>query len=176
MIAGVVTFLALTLLLSLITAALGLGVTDLTSDNPGEGVGIATGLWSIVILALVLPAGGHVAGLLAGHAGLIHSFLTWATSLLPAVVVAGLLVGNILVPPATSWAPRLRPWVRPLATPPRRSPGRPKTLTPPKLPGLPRRRTTGLPRLLRMLSRPPRRPCKPLIPPPLAPCGPSPGC
>ena len=95
-IAGVVTFLALTLLLSLITAALGLGMADLTSANPGEGVGIATGLWSIVTLVLALAAGGYVAGALAGRAGLIHGFLTWATALLAAVVLAGLLVGNIL--------------------------------------------------------------------------------
>jgi hypothetical protein len=53
-IAGVVTLLALTLLLSLITAALGLGMADFTAENPGEGVGIATGLWSIVTLVLAL--------------------------------------------------------------------------------------------------------------------------
>ncbi|MEX5303852.1 TIGR04086 family membrane protein [Kocuria sabuli] len=95
-IAGVVTFLALTILLSLITAALGLGMADLTSANPGEGVGIATGISSIITLVLALAAGGYVAGLLAGRAGLIHGFLTWATSLLAAVVLAGMLVGNIL--------------------------------------------------------------------------------
>lgn len=95
-IAGVVTFLALTILLSLITAALGLGMADLTSASPGEGVGIATGISSIITLVLALAAGGYVAGLLAGRAGLIHGFLTWATSLLAAVVLAGMLVGNIL--------------------------------------------------------------------------------
>lgn len=95
-IAGTVTFLALTILLSLITAALGLGMADLTSGNPGEGVGVATGISSVVTLVLALAAGGYVAGALAGRAGLIHGFLTWATSLLTAVVLAGLLVGNIL--------------------------------------------------------------------------------
>ena len=84
-IAGVVTFLAVTLLLSLITAAVGL-----------SGSGIGAGIWSIVTLVLALAAGGYVAGALAGRAGLIHGFLTWATSLLAAVVLAGLLVGNIL--------------------------------------------------------------------------------
>lgn len=94
--AGVVTFMALTVLLSLITAALGLGVTDLTSDNPGQGVGVATGISSIITLALALAGGGYVAGLLAGRAGLIHGFLTWATSLLVIVVLAATLIGNIL--------------------------------------------------------------------------------
>lgn len=95
-IAGVVTFLALTILLSLITAALGLGMADLTSNNPGEGVGVATGISSVITLAIALAGGGYVAGLLAGRAGLIHGFLTWATSLLVIVVLAGALVGNIL--------------------------------------------------------------------------------
>lgn len=95
-IAGVVTFLALTLMLSLVTAALGLGMADLDSSNPGEGVGLATGLWSLVTLVVALAAGGYVAGVLAGQAGLIHGFLTWATALLAAVVLASLLVGNVL--------------------------------------------------------------------------------
>lgn len=95
-IAGVVTFLALTILLSLITATLGLGMADLTSENPGEGIGLATGISSIVTLALALAAGGYVAGALSARGGLIHGFLTWATSLLAVVVLAGLLVGNIL--------------------------------------------------------------------------------
>lgn len=95
-IAGVVTFLALMILLSLVTAALGLGNLNLTSSNPGEGVGFATGVWSVIALALSLAAGGFVAGLLAGRAGLVHGFLTWATSLLTAVVLASMLVGNIL--------------------------------------------------------------------------------
>lgn len=95
-IAGVVTFLALTLMLSLITAALGLGIADLDSANPGEGVGLATGLWSLLTLVIALAAGGYVAGVLAGSAGLIHGFLTWATALLAAVVLASLLIGNVL--------------------------------------------------------------------------------
>ncbi|KNC20465.1 hypothetical protein AC792_00470 [Arthrobacter sp. RIT-PI-e] len=95
-IAGVVTFLALTILLSLITATLGLGLADLDSGNPGEGVGIATGISSIITLALALAAGGYVAGALSARSGLIHGFLTWATSLLAIVVLAGLLVGNVL--------------------------------------------------------------------------------
>ncbi|NKE09720.1 MULTISPECIES: TIGR04086 family membrane protein [Kocuria] len=95
-IAGVVTVLALTVLFSLVTAALGLGMSDLNSENPGEGVGMATGISSIITLALALFSGGAVAGLLAGRAGLIHGFLTWATSLLTALVLATLLAGNVL--------------------------------------------------------------------------------
>jgi uncharacterized membrane protein (GlpM family) len=80
-VAGVMTFLAVTILLSLVTAGIGLG------DNQA---GIAAGIWSVIALAIALIAGGYVAGALALRSGLLHGFLTWATSL---VVALALTVG-----------------------------------------------------------------------------------
>jgi hypothetical protein len=78
-VAGVVTFLAVTILLSLVTAAIGLG-----------GSGVGAGIWSVIALAIALIAGGYVAGALALRSGALHGFLTWATSL---VVALALTVG-----------------------------------------------------------------------------------
>lgn len=94
--AGVVTFFAVTILFSLITIALGLGLPDFTSDQPAEGVGLATGLWSIFSLIVALAAAGFVAGALSVRAGFLHGFLTWATSVLAIVVLSTMAVGNLL--------------------------------------------------------------------------------
>ena len=80
-IAGVMTFLAVTILLSLVTAGIGLG---------DSSAGLAAGIWSVLALAIALLAGGYVAGALALRSGLLHGFLTWATSL---VVALALTVG-----------------------------------------------------------------------------------
>ncbi|MBO0984632.1 hypothetical protein [Rathayibacter sp. SD072] len=66
-------FLAVTL----VTAGIGLG-----------GSGIGAGIWSIIALALALVEGGFVAGALALRSGLLHGFLTWATSLVVALALA----------------------------------------------------------------------------------------
>lgn len=84
--AGVVTFIAVTLLLSLVTAALGLG---------GAG-GVATGIWTVVSLAIALAAAGYVAGALAVRSGLLHGFLTWATSLVVGLLMVGWLGTTLL--------------------------------------------------------------------------------
>lgn len=84
-IAGVMTFLAVTVLLSLVTAGIGLG-----------GHGIGAGIWSIVALAIALAAGGYVAGVLAVRSGALHGFLTWATSLVVALALAAWLSVGLL--------------------------------------------------------------------------------
>ncbi|MCE0488213.1 hypothetical protein [Ornithinimicrobium sediminis] len=84
--AGVVTFLALTLLLNIATAAMGLQGTS----------GAAAGIWSVIALAIALAAAGYVAGALAARAGLLHGFLAWATSMLAVLVLAGWLGSSLL--------------------------------------------------------------------------------
>ena len=84
-IAGVVTFLAVTVLLSLVTAGLGLG-----------GAGVGAGIWSIIALAVALAAAGFVAGALAVRGGLLHGFLTWATSLVVALALTVWLSASLL--------------------------------------------------------------------------------
>jgi len=84
-IAGVITFLAVTILLSLVTAGIGL-----------SGSGVGAGIWSIIALAIALVAGGFVAGALALRSGLLHGFLTWATSLVVALALAVGLGAGVL--------------------------------------------------------------------------------
>lgn len=84
--AGVVTFLALTVTLSMASAAMGLG----------GATGMATGIWTLIALAVSLAVAGYVSGALATRSGLFHGLLTWATSLLAIVVLAGWLGGSLL--------------------------------------------------------------------------------
>lgn len=81
-IAGVVTFIALLIMFSLIGTAIGFGVTDVTSSDPFAGVGTGLAIWGILTLLISLVAAGVVAGITAARAGLIHGFLTWATSVI----------------------------------------------------------------------------------------------
>ncbi|MGX7109696.1 hypothetical protein [Facklamia miroungae] len=86
--AGLVTFVALSMLFSLIGAAIGLGATDLTAANPLDGVGMGLIIWTIISLILSLAGGGFIAGYTAHRAGLVHGFLTWASGLIIATVLA----------------------------------------------------------------------------------------
>lgn len=78
-VAGVVTFIALTVVLGMASAAMGLDGAS----------GTATGIWTVVALAVALAAAGYVAGALATRAGVLHGFLTWAASLLAVLLIAG---------------------------------------------------------------------------------------
>ena len=79
--AGAVTFIALSILLSLIGSAIGFGVPTLTAANPLEGLSASMIAWAIISLIVSLGGAGFVAGLASGRAGFIHGFLTWALSL-----------------------------------------------------------------------------------------------
>ena len=90
--AGVVTFLAIVFIFSLLTAAAGL---------TGSGAGAA--VVSIIGVLIAFFGAGGVAGAMAVRGGLIHGFLTWATSILATVLLLGILtlgtagaVGGIL--------------------------------------------------------------------------------
>lgn len=85
---GAVTVLAVSILLSLLTFALGFGMVDAQSEDPLSGVGTAFGFGSALAVILSLAAGGFVAGRLAGRTGFTHGFLTWAVALILASVVS----------------------------------------------------------------------------------------
>ena len=85
--AGVATFIAMSILFSLIGAAIGLGIPDLTASNPLEGVGIGLVIWVIVALILSFGAAGYVSGLTASRSGFIHGFLTWAVGVIAMFVL-----------------------------------------------------------------------------------------
>lgn len=78
--AGVVTFLGVVFLFSLLTAAFGL-------DGSGTGAAVV----SIIGVLLGFFAAGGVAGSMAVRGGLVHGFLTWATSVLAAVLLVVVL-------------------------------------------------------------------------------------
>lgn len=92
--AGLLTFLALSILFSLISATIGLGVTDLSSPNPLDNVGIGLIIWTIISFIVSLGAVGYVAGLTANRAGAIHGFLTWALSLIAILYLATSAIGS----------------------------------------------------------------------------------
>lgn len=85
-IAGVVTFFAVTILLSMIPTALGLGGSS----------GTVLGVWAAVVIVLALAAAGFVSGALATRGGVFHGFLTWATSLLALLILVGWLGSSVL--------------------------------------------------------------------------------
>lgn len=85
--AGITTSIAVLIAFSLLGTAIGLGVTDPTSDRPFAGVGTGLAIWAIFTLVLAIAAGGFVTGVLAGRAGFIHGVVTWAGSMIAAAVV-----------------------------------------------------------------------------------------
>src|SRR5699024_1138771 len=93
--AGVVTFLAMLILLSFIGTAIGFGTPDLTTSDPFSGVGTGLVIWIIVTLILSFGAGGYIAGLTANRAGFIHGFITWAVSLISIVVLMTTAISSV---------------------------------------------------------------------------------
>lgn len=94
-IAGVVTILALLITFSLIGSAIGLGVTDPTSSNPFDGVGLGLTIWTVVAFVLAFFGGGFLAGVASRRVGLLHGFLTWASSLILLVIMISYLASGI---------------------------------------------------------------------------------
>ncbi|OJG49580.1 hypothetical protein RV03_GL003390 [Enterococcus gallinarum] len=100
------TFIALFMTFSLIGSAIGFGMVEPTSNNPLDGVGTGLMIWTVVTLILSLFGAGFVSGVAARRVGLVHGFLTWATSMIVTIVmlsyltigafsVVGSLLGNI---------------------------------------------------------------------------------
>lgn len=86
-IAGVVTFFASLAVLSLIGSAIGFGVVKPTASDPFSGVGIGVLVWTVITMVLAFMAGGFVAGVASRRVGMLHGFLTWATSVLLILVM-----------------------------------------------------------------------------------------
>lgn len=95
-IAGVVTVMAVSLLLTTLGSSLGFSMLSPQSDDVINGSGKAVLIWSVISIVLSLACGGFVAGRLAGADGIIHGFLSWATSLLIASVLGFAAAGGIL--------------------------------------------------------------------------------
>ena len=74
---GVMTVLAISVLLSILNSSIGLFMFDPFADNPVSGIGTTVGIGTAVALIVSMIAGGFVAGKLAGVDGLIHGFLVF---------------------------------------------------------------------------------------------------
>lgn len=94
---GVVTVLAVSILLSVLGSSIGLFMFDPFADNPVSGIGTTVGIGTAVALIVSMIAGGFVAGKLAGVDGLIHGFLVWGTTL-----IVGAFFGVLLTVGAAS--------------------------------------------------------------------------
>ncbi|MBT0723288.1 CAP-Gly protein [Rosenbergiella sp. S61] len=95
-IAGVITVLAVSLLLTTLGASLGFSLLSPTQDNIVNGADKAVMIWTVIALIISLASGGFVAGRLAGADGLIHGFLIWGTTLLVATVLGFSAVGGLI--------------------------------------------------------------------------------
>ncbi|HBN1710129.1 TPA: CAP-Gly protein [Escherichia coli] len=95
-IAGVVTVMAVSLLLTTLGSGLGFSLLSPQSDDVINGADKAVLIWSVISIVLSLACGGFVAGRLAGADGTIHGFLSWATSLLVASVLGFAAAGGVL--------------------------------------------------------------------------------
>lgn len=95
-IAGVVTAMAISLLLTMLGTSLGLSMLSPKSDDIVNGADTAVLAWSVIGVVISLACGGFITGRLAGTDGAIHGFLIWATSLLVATVLGFAAVGGIL--------------------------------------------------------------------------------
>ncbi len=100
---GVVTVMAVSILLAILAAAISFFMLDPTDSNPASGIGTNVGIWTVVALIVSFAAGGFVAGKLAGADGYIHGFLVWSTTTILTLifsvwVVSGAvkMAGNIL--------------------------------------------------------------------------------
>lgn len=88
---GVMTVLAISILLSILGSSIGLYMLDPLAEHPASGIGTTVGIWTAVALVVSMFAGGFVAGKLAGVDGMIHGFLVWATTLLIAAILGVML-------------------------------------------------------------------------------------
>ncbi len=92
-IAGVVTTIAVSIIMAVLGVALGFSVVSPMSNDPFSGLGTAFGIWSVVSVILSLAAGGFMAGFVGPGRGAEHGFLTWATVLLIAGWMGGQAIG-----------------------------------------------------------------------------------
>lgn len=86
-IAGVVTVIAISILLSLLGTSIGLYMFNPLSADPFSGIGSTMSIWSVVSLLISLAAGSFVAGKLAGANGMIHGFIVWSMTLFMSIIL-----------------------------------------------------------------------------------------
>lgn len=94
-VAGIVTFLACMVAFSLIGTAIGFGVPDITSNQPFEGLKTSLIIWAAVSMIVSLLAAGFISGIASARVGLVHGFLTWASSIVVLFILLTFTTVNI---------------------------------------------------------------------------------
>lgn len=87
--AGVVTALAISVVLGLLGISLGFSMVEPLEKDPMSGVGTAFGIWSLVSVLISLAAGGFMAGYVSQARGCTQGFLVWAAVLLIGTALTG---------------------------------------------------------------------------------------
>ncbi len=96
--AGVVTVLAISILISILVTSIGLFQFNPLSDHPASGIGATVGIGTAISMIISFIIGGFVAGKLAGADGVIHGLVVWAVTSIVAVLMAIFLaVGAVKV-------------------------------------------------------------------------------
>lgn len=96
--AGMVTVLAVSVLISMLVTSIGLFKFDPLSDDPTAGIGATVGIGTAISMFISFIIGGFVAGKLAGADGVLHGLVVWAiTSVFAVIMVVMLTVGAVKV-------------------------------------------------------------------------------
>ena len=91
---GMVAALAISVLLTLLGAGLGLSAIDIANTDMAEGMGTGALIYAGVSILISFAAGGYISGRLTTTEGCVHGFLTWAMTMLVALVLSGMLVNS----------------------------------------------------------------------------------
>ncbi|MCD2137046.1 TIGR04086 family membrane protein [Salinicoccus halitifaciens] len=94
--AGILTFLALYIVLSTLGSAIGLGAIDLMSSNPLNNMGTGAIVWMIITMLISFFGAGFVAGIAARRVGLLHGFVTWAGGLVILTILMVYMIASLL--------------------------------------------------------------------------------
>lgn len=105
-IAGGISFAAVFTVLSLLITALGLGIFSPNNENPIQSMSIGVGIATAVVLLISFYVSGFITGAFSRGQAKLHSFMSWALSILllfgvvtsmisSALGIAGKAVGNV---------------------------------------------------------------------------------
>ncbi len=96
--AGMMTVLAVSVLISMLVTSIGLYKFDPLSDDPTAGIGATVGIGTAISMFISFLIGGFVAGKLSGVDGVLHGLVVWATTSVFAVIMVILLtIGAVKV-------------------------------------------------------------------------------
>lgn len=94
--AGVATFIALMVTFSTISSAIGFGMIDFTQADAFNNAGTGVTVWTVIMLILSFLGAGFVSGVASRRIGLLHGFVTWASSLIASVLLLTYIASSLL--------------------------------------------------------------------------------